>query len=474
VSSSRSLVWFRGKDLRLADHRPLEEALRGPEAILVFVLDPYFFAAERAANLPHRMQFLLESLRALQQEVRNRGSELLVIPGRSVEVIPRCAKQWGVDRVLAYRWSEPFGRERDQRIARELDIPLVLMEGETLHEAGSVVTKQGTPYRVYTPFARALEEQLVTRSSVPAPQSLPPVPADVEAPTVPVPELSDLGLTHNPRLVVGGESHAQQRLDAFLNGVAVSYAAGRDRLGAEETSRLSADLKFGTLSVWDAWAALSRWPTGGAEGQTSFRRQLIWREFAYSNLWSSPHLLTKPFRSKWNGFPWEENGAGWDAWVAGQTGYPVVDAAARQLLAEGYVDGRARMISASFLCKHLLIDYRRGEAHYLKWLTDGDWAQNNLGWQWSAGCGCDAQPYFRIFNPMSQGKRFDPEGVYVRRWVPELRDVPKRWVHEPWEAPPLVLRSAGVTLGREYPRPIVDHRTRRERFLEVAKSALAS
>ena len=177
MSSSRSLVWFRGKDLRLADHRPLEEALRGPEAILVFVLDPYFFAAERAANLPHRMQFLLESLRALQQEVRNRGSELLVIPGRSVEVIPRCAKQWGVDRVLAYRWSEPFGRERDQRIARELEIPLVLMEGETLHEAGSVVTKQGTPYRVYTPFARALEEQLVTRSSVPAPQSLPPVPA---------------------------------------------------------------------------------------------------------------------------------------------------------------------------------------------------------------------------------------------------------------------------------------------------------
>ena len=184
-------------------------------------------------------------------------------------------------------------------------------------------------------------------------------------------------------------------------------------------------------------------------------------------------MLARTFRPEFMGFPWREDEAAWDAWVQGKTGYPIVDAAARQLLQEGFVHNRARMISASFLTKHLLIDYRRGEAHYMRFLSDGDPAQNNQGWQWSAGTGCDAQPYFRVFHPVLQGQRFDPEGAYVRHYVPELSQLPTRYVHAPWEAPALELRAANVVLGKSYPRPIVDHAKARERYLDTAKRHLA-
>ena len=233
------------------------------------------------------------------------------------------------------------------------------------------------------------------------------------------------------------------------------------------TSRLSADLKFGTISARQVWTAI-----GNALGETaaahSFLNELVWREFTHSTLWDRPELLEQPFRPAFAGFPWRDDEARWQDWVVGKTGYPVVDAASRQLLGEGFVHNRARMISASFLTKHLLIDYRRGEAHYMKYLTDGDWAQNNAGWQWSAGCGCDAQPYFRIFNPVLQGEKFDPQGDYVRRWVPELARLPARHIHRPWQAPDAVLRAAGVELGATYPRPVVEHHFARERFLALA------
>jgi deoxyribodipyrimidine photo-lyase len=182
-------------------------------------------------------------------------------------------------------------------------------------------------------------------------------------------------------------------------------------------------------------------------------------------LWDDPSLLERPHRAMFASFPWEDDDWGWRAWEAGGTGYPIVDASARQLLAEGFVPNRARMISASFLTKHLRIDFRRGEAHYLKWLVDGDWASNDFGWQWTTGCGFDAAPYFRVFNPVEQGERFDPTGAYVRKWVPELARMPDRWLHDPWNAPPDVLRAAGVRFGETYPTPIVDHREARARYL---------
>jgi deoxyribodipyrimidine photo-lyase len=245
------------------------------------------------------------------------------------------------------------------------------------------------------------------------------------------------------------------------------YEEARDRMDLDGTSRLSADLKFGTVSPREVWNKC-----GDKKTAEPFRTELIWREFNYDVAATRPHVLTEPFRSAWRGFPWRDDEKGWKAWVDGKTGYPVVDASARQLLAEGFVHNRARMISASFLTKHLLVEYSRGEEHYFNHLIDGDAAQNNAGWQWSAGCGCDAQPWFRIFNPMTQGKRFDPEGHYVRRWVPELADMPARWIHAPWEAPEEVLEKAGVKLGTDYPEPVVDHKEARERFLAAAKSHL--
>lgn len=468
---TRTIVWFRGKDLRLSDHEPLRDAVDRGEVIPLFVLDPYFFAPERAQRLPHRMQFLLDSLRALEAALAERGSRLLLVPGKSVEVVPRLAREWKADRVVAQRWVEPFARERDRRVREALGIPFELYEGETLWPPGTLRTGSGNPYAVFTQFARVFRATAVIDPPLPAPRTLPSLPPDVRTPVVPIPTCEELGIARNPAVLPGGEPAAKDRLRRFLKEGAAHYAERRDLLGAAGTSRLSADLKFGTLSARQVWTAMQKAHDGTTAAQV-FLNELVWREFTHSTLWDRPELLKRPFRPAFEGFPWRRDARLWQAWESGQTGYPVVDASARQLLGEGFVHNRARMISASFLTKHLLIDYRQGEAHYMKYLTDGDWAQNNAGWQWSAGCGCDAQPYFRIFNPVTQGEKFDPEGDYVRRWVPELRQMPARYIHRPWEAPDDVLSAAGVRLDATYPRPVVDHRLARERFLATAAQHL--
>lgn len=468
----RTLVWFRGKDLRLADHAPLRAALEDDELILLFVLDPYFFSPERARELPHRIQFLLDSLRALESEIRSRGSRLLVVEGKSTEVVPELVERWRVDRVVAQRWVEPFARERDRRIDAALAGRLQLFEGETLLPPGQLRTTQGRPYAVFTPFSRAFLQSCDVGDPLPRPRTLPPLPEDIAPQSVAIPRCEALGIERNPALLAGGERAAHARLRDFVSQRAHSYAELRDRMDLEGTSRLSADLKFGTLSPRQVWTAVQK-ALGGSAAARAFHNEILWREFTHSTLWDRPELLREPFRADFADFPWKcDAPEDWAAWVEGRTGYPVVDASARQLLGEGFVHNRARMISASFLTKHLLIDYRRGEAHYMRYLTDGDWAQNNAGWQWSAGCGCDAQPYFRVFNPITQGEKFDPHGDYVRRWIPELARMPARYIHRPWEASAGELAAAGVELGTTYPRPIVEHREARERFLELASQSL--
>ena len=471
---TRSLVWFRGKDLRLSDHAPLSSALEAGELVPLFVLDPYFFAPARARELPHRMQFMLESLAALQKNIAHLGSQLLLVEGKSVEVVPALARRLGATRVLAQRWSEPFGRERDRRVAASLDVPLELFEGETLAAPETVRNGSGQPFSVFTPFARALRRGLAPKKPLPAPKKLPPLPRDVQHVSPALPTLGQLGIVENSELQRGGERAARARLSEFLQGVAALYANQRDRMDLAGTSRLSADLKFGTLSVRSVWTAaheaLAREAPLALEVYTN---ELIWREFSHASLWDRPQLLNQPFRTDFSGFPWlTDDDEGWRAWSEGRTGYPVVDAAARQLLREGFVHNRARMIAASFLTKHQLIHYRLGEQHYMKYLTDGDWAQNNAGWQWSAGCGTDAQPYFRVFNPTLQGEKFDPNGDYVRRYVPELAKLPAKFIHQPAAAPAKVLQAAGVRLGETYPEPIVDHAMARDRFLKIAESHL--
>ena len=471
----RTLVWFRGKDLRVSDHAPLRDAIAAGEVVPLFVLDPYFFSKERAPALPHRMQFLLESVARLAQNVAHLGSRLLVVAGKSTEVVPSLAAKWMVDRVVAHRWTEPFGRERDRRVEAALRVPFVLYEGELLAPPASVLTGAGTPFAVFTPFSKALRVQVEVGPTIPAPRAIPKVPDDVTAAEVALPSLASLGIAKNERLQTGGERAGRARLAAFLAGPAASYVPDRDRMDRAGTSRLSADLKFGTVSVRTVWNAAKDAVGLPPAQRAKFHDELLWREFAHGLLWTRPELLKEPFRRDFAGFPWrsaKDEPKLWEAWTSGTTGYPVVDAAARQLLAEGYVHNRARMISASFLTKHLLVSLREGEAHYMTFLTDGDWAQNDAGWQWSAGCGCDAQPYFRVFNPTTQGERFDPDGGYVRAWVPELAKMPAKYIHQPAAAPAEVLAAAGVRLGVTYPRPIVEHAASRARFLKVAKEHL--
>ena len=357
----RTLVWFRGKDLRIADHAPLRAAIDGGEVVPLFVLDPYFFAPTRAQELPHRIQYLLESLRALQATIAHLGSRLVVVEGTCLDEVPRLAALWKVDRVVAHRWVEPFARERDRRVTAALTaigVPFTLFEGETLAAPGTLRTGGGTPFAVYTPFARAFARQVVVSAPLPAPRSLPPLPAGVRTASVAIPTCAELGVAENAALTPGGERAARGRLKLFLDG-GDDYHNARDRMDVAGTSRLSQDLKFGTLSVRTAWTtAEAAWRARAGEAGEALRRfhlELLWREFCHSTLWDRPGLLAAPFQPAWVGFPWRPDAPGWQAWVNGTTGYPVVDAAARQLLGEGYVHNRARMIAASLLTKHLLL-----------------------------------------------------------------------------------------------------------------------
>jgi deoxyribodipyrimidine photo-lyase len=471
----RTLVWFRGKDLRTADHAPLRAAARAGEVIPLFVLDDYFFQPDAARRTPFRIQFLLESIASLAANLEHLGSKLILVNGRSVDEVPRLASLWKVDRVVAQSWVAPVGRHRDRHIRKRLNVPFELFDTETLCRPGSLRAGSGDPYSVFTAFARAFARDVKVEGALPAPRELPPLPADVKTRSAVLPTLESLGLHHNPRVQAGGERNARMRLKSWLARDAKDYDELRNCLDREGTSRLSADLKFGTLSVRTVWNAVDR-QLGelSPDALRVYQNELLWREFAHSTLFDRPRLLGETFRPEWRDFPWRDDENAWLAWVDGRTGYPVVDASARELLACGFVHNRARMISASFLAKHLLINFRRGEEHYFKLLTDGDWASNDAGWQWSAGCGCDAQPWYRIFNPVTQGEKFDPDGAYVRAWVPELARMPAEFIHRPWEAPPEMLAAADVRLDANYPRPIVDHAFARRRFLDTAKNHLES
>jgi deoxyribodipyrimidine photo-lyase len=436
------------------------------------VLDEHFFRPEHARRTPHRIQFLLDSIASLAANLEHAGSRLIVVGGRSVEVVPHLARRWKVDRVLAQSWVAPVGRERDRRVAERLQVPLELFDTETLCPPGSLRTGNGEPFSVFSAFARAFHRDVVVGTPLPAPRRLPALPDDVKTPGIALPSLESLGIGRQPRVLAGGERQARTRLKEWLSGDAKDYDELRNRMDLPGTSRLSADLKFGTLSVRTVWRAVDRALRElSPDALRRYHDELLWREFAHSTLFDRPTLPKQPFRAEWRNFPWRDDERGWEAWVAGTTGYPVVDAAARELLATGFVHNRARMIAASFLAKHLLIDFRRGERHYMDLLTDGDWANNDLGWQWSAGCGCDAQPWFRIFNPQTQGEKFDPDGAYVRRWVPELARLPARYIHAPQAAPATVLVQAGIG-KQDYPAPIVEHAFARQRFIEIARKHL--
>jgi len=469
-----SLVWFR-QDLRLADNPALAAAVaRGALLIPFYVLDettPARWAPGGASRW-----WLHHSLAALAEELERRGARLVLRRGAAAVTVPRLAKESGAAAVFWNRHVEPFWRDAEAAIETALGRTGVAVESfnaTLLREPAEIATKNGTPFKVFTPFWRALRTAGDPPTPRGAPRSLPG-----GAPTLPGDALADWSLLPSKPDWAGGlracwrpgEAGASERLGAFLDQALHAYEQDRDRPDLPGTARLSPHLHWGEIGprqVWHATLDHVRAAGGGPlETQAwAFLRQLGWREFSRHLLYHWPRLPEAPWKAPFAAFPWREDQAGLRAWCAAETGYPIVDAGLRELWTTGWMHNRVRMIAASFLVKHLLIPWQQGEAWFWDTLVDADLANNAASWQWVAGSGADAAPYFRIFNPVRQGERFDPEGAYLRRWLPELAALSDSYIHRPWTAPADGLAAAGVTLGRSYPKPIVDHAAARQRAL---------
>jgi deoxyribodipyrimidine photo-lyase len=443
---STSLVWFR-RDVRLADNPAWAAGTHAKRVCPLFVIDPNLYDAAS----PRRLALLVAGLQALDEQLQEMGGRLRVERGDPTAVLPEVAAALGAGSVHINEEVTPYGTARDRAVAER--VPLDQHDGLYIHAWGSVLTGAGTPFRVFTPFHRAWDRLEVR----PAPAT-----GDAEPTTeigVGVPE-------EDAPPIPAGTAAALSRLDAFLDRVD-RYDEERDRPDLDATSRLSVDLKYGWIGPRQVLEAVE----GDSPGRRSFVRQLAWRDFHAHVLAAQPGSVNESMRSEYRSIPWRQAPDELRAWKRGMTGYPIVDAAMRQLAAEGWIHNRLRMLAASFLVKDLLIDWRVGERFLRRHLLDGDVAQNVGNWQWVAGTGSDAAPYFRIFNPVTQSRRFDPGGAYIRRWVPELAQLSDNMIHAPWEAASEDLAALGVALGETYPEPIIDHAEARERTLAAYAAA---
>lgn len=467
----RILFWFR-KDLRLDDNTGLAEAARdaGGDVVPFYASDPATLAREDLA--PVRIQFVLGALAGLADDCARVGSRLALGHGPPLETVLNAARAARADAVYWNDEYEPAQVRRDAEVEaglRAAGLAVRRFHDRLLAPPGAVLNGSGKPFVVYGAFRRACER-------LPFPAPFPDVPrlAAHDLPERRLATLADLGRTLEVAPWPSGVRAARARLERFAANGLVSYDIGRDVMAADAGSRLSADLRFGTLSPRTAAAAVraaARERPMLAEAAEKYVAELRWRDFFAHVLYHFPHCEQGAFQRRYGDLAWPGDPRHLDAWRQGRTGYPIVDAAMRELVGSGFMHNRSRMIVASFLTKDLLLDWRLGERHFMNHLVDGDPASNNGGWQWAASTGTDAQPWFRIFNPVLQGRKFDPDGAYVRRWVPELARVPARWIHAPWEAPGLDLAAAGVTLGEDYPRPIVEHDVQREKALELYRRA---
>ena len=465
-----AVVWFR-LDLRLEDQPALAAAAaRGGAVIPVFIWSP----DEDGAAAPGAASrwWLHQSLTALDKSLRVLGSRLVIRRGPAAAALSALARETGATAVYWNRRYEPSLVERDAKAAEALSsegVEVRTFNSALLFEPDEVRTLSGGPYQVFTPFWRACLERPEPAAPARAPKTLPALKKWPSGEA-----LDALGLLPKIHWTAGlhaawvpGEAGARERLAAFVEHTAGRYDESRDQMAQDGVSRLSPHLHFGEVSPRTVWAAVSRRAAGApGRGPETYLRELGWREFAHHLLVRFPHTVSRPLRPEFESFPWRSDVKSFELWTKGRTGYPVVDAGMRELWRTGWMHNRARMIAASFLVKDLLGDWRQGAAWFWDTLVDADLANNTLGWQWVAGCGADAAPFFRIFNPVLQGKKFDPEGDYVKRWVPELKELSPKLVHEPWLADARHLGPAG-----NYPLPIVDHGQARVRALAALSVA---
>ncbi len=473
---SHGLLWLR-RDLRLADNPALQALLDdGHTPVPVYILDepdPHWPLGAASAWWLHH------SLRSLDTSLREHGSNLLVLRGDSLQHLLQLADSTGAKAVYWNRCYEPACIERDRAVTRALEqhgIEASSHSGALLREPGEQLKQDNTPYRVFTPFWKSLLERGPARTTtasndrLPAPGGATPDTArDIDALRL----LPSIGWDRafydhwQP-----GEPGAWQALQDFAEHGLADYAELRDRPAEPATSRLSAHLHFGEISPLQVWEYLHQWVTGQPDGayraMEAWLRQLGWREFSYHLLFHFPHTTLHPLDARFEQFPWQTDyHALLSRWQQGQTGIPLVDAGMRELWHTGYMHNRVRMIVASFLTKNLRIPWQEGARWFWDTLVDADLANNTAGWQWTAGCGADAAPYFRVFNPILQGEKFDGRGEYVRRWIPELAGLPDRYIHQPHAAPSALLEQAGVIPGKTYPEPIIDLRASRQAALDA-------
>ncbi|MCE9625750.1 MAG: DNA photolyase family protein [Deltaproteobacteria bacterium] len=475
MKSGPVILWFRS-DLRLEDNPALQAAVESRAPILpVFIWAP----KEEGSWTPGGASrwWLHQSLRELSFSLEKKGAKLCLRRGKSREVLADLARETGARTVYWNRRYEPEIIRRDAAIKEGLRAEKIQAESFNSHllfEPWELKTQAGEPYKVFTPFWKSC----LSRPEPVAPKA---APAKLEGFSGGVPSLNLNDLELEPKIDWAkgmreawrpGETGAQRELARFLEDAVPAYLEDRDKPACSGTSRLSPHLHFGEIGPRQIWhivkqAAAHDRRSGGQRGAEGFLREVGWREFAYHLIYHFPHTIERPLRAEFERFPWKQDGQALKAWQKGLTGYPLVDAGMRELWTTGWMHNRVRMIVASFLVKDLLIPWQEGAKWFWDTLVDADLASNTLGWQWTAGCGADAAPYFRIFNPVSQGEKFDPGADYVRRWIPELAKLSDEWIHRPWEAPVESLKKAGVSLGKDYPAPLVDHAQARDLALRA-------
>ena len=467
-----SLYWFRD-DLRLADLPGLTAAANAGPVVPIFIRDPDLGEEWRIGSASQ--WWLHHSLVALQHNLVEQGLELILRSGETVDVLTHLAQEVGATAVFCSRHYQPWSEGLEKNLKESLSkigATLRRYPGTLLHEPEDVATGGGTPFKVFTPFWRACNRRPEPAAPLPSP-ALSAHEAHISSE-----ELSDWQLTPTePNWAYGwndlwqpGETGAREALNTFLADHVQNYGDGRDIPSEPNTSKLSPYLRYGNISprqVWHAAQSAKMSQPDASESINKFLSEIGWREFCYHLLYHFPTMPDVAFNPKFNFFPWGDDHERLHAWQKGLTGYPIVDAGMRELWQTGFMHNRVRMVVASFLTKHLLLSWRAGEAWFWDCLLDADLASNACSWQWVGGSGADASPYFRIFNPIAQGEKFDKAGGYTRRWVPELARLPDKYLHKPWEAPEEVLSECGVTLGKTYPHPIVDHKTAREEALSA-------
>ncbi len=469
MTLSSALLWLR-LDLRLSDHPALQAAIqRGGAVVPVFIYAPEEEAPWQPGGASN--WWLHQSLCALDRDLRACGSRLVIRRGPSLETLTALAEEIGATGVYWSRRYEPAVIARDAKVKEALrgrGLEAVSFNGALLNEPWTVSNQSGKPFQVFTPYWKTCLGKPEPAAPVPAPRRIAAPDRWPSSLTI-----EDLELEPKKDWAQGiraqwtpGADGAKARLSRFLKDAAGDYAQARDHPARAGTSRLSPHLHFGEITPRQIWHSVGSHARAlnapeGAWRASRFIAELGWREFAHHLIYHFPAAPAEPLRPDFKRFPWRKDAAALKDWQKGRTGYPIVDAGMRELWSTGWMHNRVRMIVASFLVKDLLLSWTDGASWFWDTLVDADLAQNTLGWQWTAGCGADAAPYFRVFNPTSQGEKFDPAGDYVRRWCPELARVPAQWLHRPWEAPPEILRDAGVRLGVDYPEAIVDHTTAR-------------